>query len=55
MSNKLCDLSVVDLRRILRATERSVGRNSVSAKIIRRELEKKQLQLRQEKGVEDAK
>jgi len=41
MSNKLCDQPIGSLRRMLRATELSAGRNSTSAKIIRRELDKK--------------
>jgi len=41
MATKLSDLSIDDLRAMLRATEVSAGRNSTSARIIRRELQRK--------------
>jgi hypothetical protein len=50
MSNKLSDQSIESLRRMLRATELSVGQGSTSAKIIRRELERKQRQLAIDNG-----
>jgi len=41
MGTALSDYPVEDLREMLRATEQSVGAGSVSAKLIRRELNRK--------------
>ena len=41
MATRLSDLSIDDLRATLRATEASAGRNCTSARIIRRELQRK--------------
>ena len=41
MATKLCDLSVDDLRAILRANEVSIGPDATSTRIIRRELQRK--------------
>jgi hypothetical protein len=43
MATKLSDLSIDDLRASLQATEVSAGPNSVSARIIRRELQQKEV------------
>jgi hypothetical protein len=50
MAPKLSDLSIDDLQASLEATEASVGRDSVSVRIMRRELQRKlQEQSRREK------
>jgi hypothetical protein len=41
MATKLSDLSIDDLRALLRANEASIGPDSTSTRIIRRELQQK--------------
>jgi hypothetical protein len=41
MSKKLSDLSVEELRKLLRANEQAIGANATSTRIIRRELDRK--------------
>lgn len=54
MGTKLSDYSIDDLRAMLRATENSAGPNSTSARIIRRELNRKQQSLALSNGAKPA-
>ncbi|MEX0884992.1 MAG: hypothetical protein WD009_01005 [Phycisphaeraceae bacterium] len=45
---KLTDIPTSELRRALKATERFVGRGSASARVLRRELERRERAERQE-------